>query len=226
METPKPYGVAHPPGQCQATSGEIERALQFLESGIPEAIRVTFRKCYEEIAVFPQNGKAAARWVAEPTRTFMLTLLTELRRQALINGLLLRVRGADEFDGRFKSSREVSIENAGGVVYIDGRGVGEALAEQSEMVWNPTTRRKETTGVMLADENAARVAETRALKRAVEVLGGGELAKLFVKLSEQATELAARLPSPTSEAVRAALVVEVEKRLKVKNGKESEPVPA
>ncbi|MCX7847532.1 MAG: hypothetical protein N2595_05850, partial [bacterium] len=70
-------------------------ALAFLREGVPAAVRRAFGDFLPEIAVLPLKGGKNGGWAVEPTRVFMLGLLSYLREEALQRGLLLRTHGQD-----------------------------------------------------------------------------------------------------------------------------------
>lgn len=197
----KPTGAMTAEG-ATAHAGNSGAALKLLEK-LPELVNNTVLTHPEELVVLQSRGFGLS---VEPQRTWILFLLSAIRKEALRLGLIIRVRGEDrEGGGRVFSTRSVTVEDVTGTVWLEGIGTGEDASNEALTAWNPQTRQKEYTGEVALKENAARSAETRALKRAIEVLGSGEMAAAFVRLSRVAEQLAGAMKGADVRTITAEL---------------------
>lgn len=155
------------------------------------AVENAFTELVPNLAVWTERRRGETRIVAEFTREVAATLLSVAGDTALEHGAELSLRTTPQpADGRYVVVAEIALRI--GELVVTRTGIGEAV-EVREM------RDKRTGEVQAtADENAVRAAETRAVKRALEMFVPSVGSRL-ARISQWLTAWAAKTPPATGE---------------------------
>lgn len=159
--------------------------------GIRSAVENAFAELIPQLAVWTERRGGRTRVVAEFTREVAATLLAVAGDTALEHGAELSLRTTPQTaDGRFMVVAEITLRI--GDLKTTRTGIGEGM-EVKEMKDKRTGEVQAT-----ADENAVRAAETRAVKRALEMFVPS-IGLRLEKISEWLTAWAAKAPPATGE---------------------------
>lgn len=158
---------------------------------IRAAVEQSFAELVPSLAVWTERRRGETRIVAEFTREVAATLLAVAGDTALEHGAELSLRTTPQAtEGRYIVVAEITLRL--GDLHVVRTGIGESTEVR--------TARDRRTGevVQEQDDNAVRAAETRAVKRALEMFVPAVGLKLE-RISQWLTAWAAKTPQNAGE---------------------------